>query len=77
MAEDWELKSLERRIGSLEASLERDRKRAQEEKEKAREEERSRSKRRSDLIESVLWTLYVAALTTMVVLAATGQLHHH
>jgi hypothetical protein len=66
MVEDWELKSVERRIESLEKSVERD-----------REEERRKSKVRSDRINSILWTLYVVALTTIVVLAVSGKLHHH
>jgi hypothetical protein len=28
-------------------------------------------------ITAIFWTLYVAALTTYVVLGATGNLHHH
>ncbi len=77
MVENWELKSLERRIESIERGLERDRERVQEEKDQAREEKRSRSERWGYLTGAVLWTLYVVAMTTYVVLAATGNLHHH
>ena len=66
MAEEWELKELGRRIDSLE----RDRDRAQEEKDR-------RWNQRANFYVGVLWTLYVAALTTMIVLGATGHLHHH
>ena len=66
MAEDWELKQLERRVDSLEKGLER-----------AREEEQRRWNRRMGLAAAVYWTFYVVALTTWVVLAATGHLHHH
>jgi hypothetical protein len=31
----------------------------------------------SYLLGAVLWTLYVVALTTLIVLSATGTLHHH
>jgi hypothetical protein len=66
MAEEWELKALERRVDSLENDRER-----------AREEKDRRWNRRADLMLALLWTFYVAALTTMIVLAATGHLHHH
>jgi hypothetical protein len=77
MAEDWELKQLERRIDSLEKRLERERDRAQEEKEKAREESWRRWNRRMDFSIAGLWTVYVVVLTAAIVLAATGTLHHH
>jgi len=77
MVEDRELKSVERRIDSLEKSIERDRERAQGEKDKARAEKWRRQERRMDLSMAILWTAYVAAITTCIVLAATGHLHHH
>ena len=91
MAEDWELKSVERRIDSLEKSIERVRESAREERDKAREErdkaqeekdkawaeKRRRQERRMDIWIAVFWTVYVAAITTFIVLVATGQLHHH
>jgi hypothetical protein len=69
VVEDWELKSVERRIDSLEKSIERDRERAE-------ELEQRRSKRRSDRIESLLWTLYGVALA-LIFLAAAGLLGRH
>lgn len=63
MVEDWELKSVERRIDSLERSIERDRERAE-------EREQRRSKRRSDRIGSILWVLYGVALTLFFLLMA-------
>jgi hypothetical protein len=77
MADDWKLKALERRIESLERGSERDRERAREEKDQAREDKRRRSERWSYVSAAVFWTLYVIAMTTYVVLAATGNLHHH
>jgi hypothetical protein len=77
MVENWELQSLERRIDSLEKQLERDRRRVGEERERAREEKDRRWHRRMDWSMWAWWTLYVIALTTYVVLAATGDLHHH
>jgi hypothetical protein len=77
MAEDWELKSMERRVDSLEKSIERDRKYVQEEKDKAWAEKWRRQERRMDISMAVFWTVYVAAVTTFVVLAATRTLHHH
>ena len=59
MAEDWELRSLERRIEKLERDGDR------------------RSERRYWWFWHIAWTLYIVALTTMIVLAATGRLHHH
>ncbi|HEY5333983.1 MAG TPA: hypothetical protein VIJ21_10595 [Solirubrobacterales bacterium] len=77
MAEDWELKQLERRVDSLEKGLERERVRAQEERDTAREEKVRRRNLRWNLSMVALWTVYVAAITTCIVLAATGHLHHH
>jgi hypothetical protein len=36
-----------------------------------------RSERLNRWITAIMWTLYVVALTTYVVLGATGNLHHH
>jgi predicted RNase H-like nuclease (RuvC/YqgF family) len=69
MVEDWELKSLERRIDSLEKSIERDRERAE-------ELEQRRTKRRSDRIGSILWTLYGTGLAFLF-LAAAGFFDRH
>jgi hypothetical protein len=69
MVEDWELKSVERRIDSLEKSIERERGRAE-------ELEQRRSKRRSDRVESILWTLYGIALAFLF-LAAAGFFDRH
>src|ERR1700748_1781409 len=77
MAEDWELKSIERRIGSLEKSIERDRKCVQEEKDKAWAKRGRRQERRIDISLAVFWTVYVAAMTTYIVRAPPGQLHPH
>lgn len=77
MADDWELKALERRIESLERGSERDRERVREEKDQAREDKRQRSERWGYVSAAAFWTLYVIAMTTYVVLAATGNLHHH
>ena len=77
MVEDWKLKSVERRIDSLEKSIERDRNSDREEKDKVRAEKWRRQERRMDVAMAILWTAYVAAMTTCIVLAATGQLHHH
>jgi tetrahydromethanopterin S-methyltransferase subunit G len=63
MVEDWELKSVERRIDSLERSIERDRERVE-------ELEQRRSKRRSERIESILWTLYGIVLAFLFLAAA-------
>jgi hypothetical protein len=59
MAEEWELKNLERRIAALETSDER------------------RKERLSWFLWSLFWTIYAVGLTTMIVLAATGSIHHH
>jgi hypothetical protein len=84
MVEDWELKSVERRIDSLEKSIERvresvreERDKARAEKDKAQAEKWRRQDRRMDISIAVYWTVYVAAVTTFIVLVATGQLHHH
>jgi hypothetical protein len=77
MAEDWELKALERRIESLERDSERDRERTREEKDQAREDKRRRSERWAYVSAGVFWTLYVVAMTTYIVFVATGHLHHH
>ena len=69
MVEDWELKSVERRIDSLEKSIERERERAE-------ELEQRRSKRRSDRVDSILWTLYGVALAFLF-LAAAGFFDRH
>jgi hypothetical protein len=57
--------------------LERDRQRVREEKDQAREGKQRRSERWAYLTGAAFWTLYVVAMTTYVVLAATGNLHHH
>jgi hypothetical protein len=62
MVEDWKLKSVERRIDSLEKSIKRDRERAE--------------KRRSDRIDSILRTLYGVALA-LIFLAAAGFFEHY
>lgn len=80
MVEDWELRSVERRIDSLEKSIERVRDSAQEERDKAQAEKdkaRAEKWRRQDRRMDIYWTVYVAAVVTFIVLAATGQLHHH
>ena len=77
MVEAWELKALERLIESLERGSERDRERVREEKDQAREDKRRRSERLSFVSAAVFWTLYVIAMTTYVVLAATDNLPHH
>lgn len=77
MAENWEIRGLERRIDSLERDLERERKRTEDEKRQAQEKKWRRSERRNDVAMAVFLTLYVAAMTTYIVLAATGHLHHH
>jgi len=84
MVENWEMRELGRRIDSLERGFERERERAQEERDRARKERdriqaeaRSRRDRRQELVMKVMWTLYVAAMTTYIVLAVTGKLHHH
>jgi predicted RNase H-like nuclease (RuvC/YqgF family) len=77
MVENRELQSLERRIDSLEKQLEQDRRHIEEEKERARKEKDRRWHRRMEWSMWVWWTLYVAALTTLIVLSATGNLHHH
>jgi uncharacterized membrane protein YhaH (DUF805 family) len=59
MAEDWELKSLERRIETLEKS------------------DKRRKERLEWWIWHLCWTFLAVALTTMIVLGATGHLHHH
>lgn len=66
MVEDWELKELGRRIDFLEREWTR-----------AEEEKQRRSERRSDLTMAAMWTLYVAALTAMIVLGVMGVIHHH
>jgi hypothetical protein len=70
MAEEWELKQLERRVDSIEKGL-------REEKDRAQKEKWRRTDLRMNVLLAVFWTLYVAALTTMIVLAASGHLHHH
>jgi hypothetical protein len=84
MVEESELKAVERRIDSLEKSIERDRERARKEREESRaEKDKIRAKkwrrqdRRMDISVAIYWTVYVAAVTTFIVLAATGHLHHH
>ncbi len=69
MVEDWELKSVERRIDSLEKSIERERERAEELEER-------RSRRRSARIGSVLRTLYGVVLAFLF-LAAAGFFDRH
>jgi hypothetical protein len=59
VAENWELKDLERRVGALE------------------EQNHRRARRQLWWFSAIAWTVYVIALTTMIVLAATGTLHHH
>jgi hypothetical protein len=70
MAEEWELKSLERRIDSLQKQVD-------DAELRSREERRQRSDRLNWWFATIAWTLYVIAMTTCVVLGATGQLHHH
>jgi hypothetical protein len=69
VVEDWELRSVERRIDSLEKSIEHERERAE-------ELEQRRSKRRSDGIGSILWTLYGVALAFLF-LAMAGFFDRH
>ena len=64
---------MERRIDSLEKSVEHDRKCAREEKDKAWAEKWRRQKRLMDIV----LTAYAVAIATYIVLAATGHLHHH
>jgi hypothetical protein len=66
MAEDWQLKQLERRFDSLEERLERDRERAREEKEQARADERRRAERINEGLFQIVWMAYVAAITTYI-----------
>jgi hypothetical protein len=66
MTDIWELKALERRVESLERG-----------RDEEREERRLLRDRRSAMYLAVFWTLYVIGLTTMIVLAATGVIHHH
>jgi hypothetical protein len=77
MAEDSGFPQLERRVASIERSLEADRQRARDEVERARIERSRRRDQRERWVMGALWTLYVAALTTYTVLSATGNLHHH
>lgn len=63
MAEDWELKSLERRIDSLE--------------EKWRDAEEKKRRRELWWFEKIWWTYIVALVTATITLVATGALHHH
>ena len=70
MAEEWRLEGLERRIDGLQKQVD-------EAKDNARKEKEERSDRNQRRCLAVVWTFYVVALTTMVVLGATGHLHHH
>jgi len=70
MAEEWKLERLESKIDSLQEQF-------RDAEQRSLEEKRQRQVRISSWFERILWTLYVIALTTMIVLAATGQLHHH
>jgi hypothetical protein len=63
MAEDWELKSLERRIDTLE--------------EKGRDAEERKRRRELWWVEKIWWTYIVALVTATITLVATGALHHH
>jgi hypothetical protein len=70
MADDWELKSLERELKrevnwkteSIEGRIEA-----------LEKENRRREERRSWWIERIGWTLYVAGLTAWIVLSANGH----
>jgi len=77
MIENSEIQEVGRRIDSLEKGLQRDRERVDEDRRRTEEEKRQRSERRSRMTGVALWTLYVIAMTTYVVLAVTGNLHHH
>jgi hypothetical protein len=63
MAEDWKLKSLERRIDSLE--------------EKWRDAEERKRRRELWWVEKIWWTYIVALVTATITLVATSALHHH
>jgi hypothetical protein len=66
MAENWEIEALGRRIDSIER-----------EQERVKEETQRRRDQRRQFELVAMWTLFVIAMTTYVVLAATGNLHHH
>lgn len=70
MAEEWKLERLERKIDLLREQFRDAERRSQEEK-------RERADRINSWFYRIVWTIYVVALTTMIVLAATGDLHHH
>jgi hypothetical protein len=64
MAEDWQLKQLERRFDSLEERLERDRERAREEEEQTRKDKRQRAERINCRLYGLAWTACVATIVT-------------
>jgi hypothetical protein len=66
MAEDWQLRQLERRFDRLEEGLARDRERAREEKEQARGEKRWRVERINDWLFQITWTAGIATLFTCI-----------
>ena len=67
MVENWELRSVERRLDSLEKPIERDRECARAEKEEARAERWRRQERRMDLSTAIFWTVLVAVVTAYIV----------
>jgi ferric-dicitrate binding protein FerR (iron transport regulator) len=66
MAEDWQLKQLERRFDSLEKRLERDQELAREEKEQARNEKRRRAERINCWLYEIAWAACVATVVTYI-----------
>ena len=70
MAEDWELKSLVRRMDSLEEKWS--------EAEKRRREAEEEQRRRRDLwLERIWLTCIVAIVAVTITLSVTHNLHHH
>jgi hypothetical protein len=66
MAEDWELKQLERRLDWLEEGLERDRERAREEREQVRDVKRQRAERINEWSFQITWTAGIATIVAYI-----------
>ena len=62
MAEDWQLRQLERRFDRLEESIARDREHAREEKERLRRAERQRAELINEWLFQITWTIGIVTL---------------
>jgi ferric-dicitrate binding protein FerR (iron transport regulator) len=70
MAEEWKFERLERQIDSLQKQFD-------DAERRSREEKQRRLERQTWWFGAIYWTVFVAAMTTYIVLRATGHLHHH